>query len=39
MKVGWKMFRVGKLKLFPQIIKGRKEIKKMFKKLKRGEDS
>jgi hypothetical protein len=37
MKVGWKMFKGGKLKLIPKRIKGRKEIKKLFKKLKRGE--
>ncbi len=36
-KVGWKMFKSGKLKLIPKRIKGRKEIKKLFKKLKRGE--
>ena len=36
-KVGWKLFKEGKLKIFPKIIKGRKEIKRLFKKLKRGE--
>jgi heterodisulfide reductase subunit C len=36
-KVGWKLFKSGKLKPLPERIKGRKEIKKMFKKLKRGE--
>ncbi len=36
-KVGWKLFKNGKLKLFPKRIKGRREIKKLFKKLKRGE--
>jgi heterodisulfide reductase subunit C len=36
-KVGWKLFKNGKLKLIPERIKGRKEIKKLFKKLKRGE--
>ncbi len=36
-KVGWKLFKNGKLKLFPKKIKGRREIKKLFKKLKRGE--
>ena len=36
-KVGWKLLKNGKLKLFPKRIKGRKEIKKLFKKLKRGE--
>ena len=36
-KLGWQMFKKGKLKLFPQKIKRRGEIKKLFKKLKRGE--
>jgi len=36
-KVGWKLFRNGKLKLIPERIKGKKEIRKLFKKLKRGE--
>jgi len=36
-KVGWKLFKEGKLKIFPKIVKGRKEIKRFFKKLKRGE--
>jgi heterodisulfide reductase subunit C len=36
-KVGWKLFKNGKLKLIPERIKGRKEIRKLFKKLKRGE--
>ena len=36
-KIGLKLFIAGKLKLFPKRIKGRKEIKKLFKKLKRGE--
>ena len=38
-KVGWKLFKGGKLKPLPERIKGkgRKEIKKMFKKVKRGE--
>jgi len=36
-KVGWKLFKEGKLKIFPRMIKGRKEIKRLFKKLKRGE--
>ena len=38
-KVGWKMFKNGKLKLIPKRIKGRKEIKNLFKKLKRGESA
>jgi heterodisulfide reductase subunit C len=37
-KVGWKLFKNGKLKLIPERVKGRKEIKKLFKRLKkRGE--
>jgi heterodisulfide reductase subunit C len=36
-KLGWQMFKKGKLKLFPQRIKGTGEIKKLFKKTKRGE--
>lgn len=36
-KLGWKLFKNGKLKLIPERIKGRKEIRKLFKKLKRGE--
>jgi heterodisulfide reductase subunit C len=36
-KVGLKLFKGGKLKPLPERIKGRKEIKKMFKKAKRGE--
>lgn len=38
-KLGLNMFKKGKLKLFPKIIKRRKEIKRMFKKLKRGENA
>jgi len=33
-KLGWQMFKKGKLKLFPQKIKRRGETKKLFKKLK-----
>jgi len=36
-KVGWKLFKERKLKIFPRLVKGRKEIKRFFKKLKRGE--
>ena len=36
-RLGWQMFKKGKLKLFPQKIKRRGEIKKLFKKLKGGE--
>ncbi len=38
-KLGWQMFKKGKLKLFPHRIKGRGEVKKLFKKLKKGEDA
>ena len=37
-KLGWQMFKKGKLKLLPQKIKGTREIKKLFKKLKGGEE-
>ena len=37
MKVGLKLFRHGKLKLVPGVVKRRGEIRKAFKKLKRGE--
>ena len=37
MKVGMKLFRHGKLKLFPSFTKRRRDIKRSFKKLKRGE--
>jgi heterodisulfide reductase subunit C len=30
-KLGWQMFKKGKLKLFPRRIKGRGEIKRLFK--------
>ncbi len=38
-KLGWLLFKKGKLKLFPKIIKGRTDVKGFFKKLKKGEDS
>lgn len=38
-KLGWLLFKKGKLKLFPKIIKGRTDMKRLFKKLKKGEDS
>jgi heterodisulfide reductase subunit C len=38
-KLGFQMIKKGKLKLFRKKIKGIKEIKKLFKKLKRGEDA
>lgn len=38
-KLGFQMFKKGKLKLIPKFIRGRGEIKKLFKKLKRGEVS
>jgi heterodisulfide reductase subunit C len=37
MKVGMKLFRHGKLKLFPSFTKRKKAITKSFKKIKRGE--
>jgi len=37
MKVGLKLFRHGKLKLMPGFVKRRRDIRKAFKKLKRGE--
>ena len=37
MKVGIKLFRHGKLKLIPRIVKRRRDIGKFFKELKRGE--
>ena len=36
-KLGWQMFKKGKLRLLPRKIKRTGEIKKLFKKLKRGE--
>lgn len=36
-KVGMKLFRHGKLKLIPKVIKRRRDMKKYFKTLKRGE--
>ena len=36
-KLGWQMFKKGKLKLFPQKIKQTGEIKKLFKKFARGD--
>ena len=36
-KLGWQMFKKGKLKLLPQKIKRAGEIKELFKKFKRGE--
>lgn len=32
MKLGIKMFRLGKLSLFPSRVKNKKEVRKMFKK-------
>ena len=37
LKVGLKLFRHGKLKLLPGIVKRRREIRKAFKNIKRGE--
>jgi hypothetical protein len=36
MRLGREMFNRGKLKVLPDMIKGRKEIKKIFKDAKRG---
>lgn len=36
-KLGWQMFRKGKLKLLPRRIKGRGEIKRLFRRLREGE--
>ena len=36
-KLGWQMFKKGKLKLFPRKIKQTGEIKKLFKKFARGD--
>lgn len=38
-KLGWQMFKKGKLRLIPQKIKRRGEVKRLFKKLKRGENA
>lgn len=38
-KLGWLLFKKGKLKLIPKVIKGRTDMKKLFKKLKKGENS
>ncbi|MBW1839507.1 MAG: hypothetical protein JRI49_06175, partial [Deltaproteobacteria bacterium] len=38
-KLGWQMFKKGKLRLFPQKIKRTGEIKRLFKKFVRGEDA
>ncbi|MGD2245591.1 MAG: 4Fe-4S dicluster domain-containing protein [Candidatus Aminicenantes bacterium] len=38
-KLGFQMIKKGKLKLFRKKIKGIKEIKKLFKKRKRGEEA
>jgi heterodisulfide reductase subunit C len=38
-KLGWQMFKKGKLKLFPQKIKRTGEIKRLFKTLKRGRET
>jgi hypothetical protein len=32
MKLGWEMFKRGKLRLFPHRIKGRKEVKEIFRR-------
>ena len=38
-KLGWQMFKKGKLKLFPQKIRRTGEIKRLFKILKRGRET
>lgn len=38
-KLGWLLFKKGKLKLIPKVIKGRTDMTKLFKKLKKGENS
>ena len=38
-KLGWQMFKKGKLKLFPQKIKRVRELKELFKKLTRRESA
>jgi len=35
--LGWKMFRVGKIKLFPSTLRGGKEIKEIFNACGKGE--
>jgi heterodisulfide reductase subunit C len=35
--LGWKMFRVGKIKLFPSTLRGGKEIKEIFNAFEKGE--
>ena len=38
-KLGWQMFKKGKLKLFPRKIKRVRELKELFKKLTRRESA
>jgi heterodisulfide reductase subunit C len=35
--LGWKMFRAGKIKLFPSTLRGGKEIKEIFNVFEKGE--
>ena len=35
MKLGWKMFRKGKLKLFPSGVKRKKEVTELFREVKK----
>jgi hypothetical protein len=35
--MGWKMFRLGKIRLFPSTFGGGKEIKEIFNAFERGE--
>jgi heterodisulfide reductase subunit C len=36
-RLGWKMFRLGKINLFPSTFTGGKEIKEIFNRLEKGE--
>jgi hypothetical protein len=35
LKLGWKMFTRGKLKLFPSGVKRKKEVAELFRELKK----
>jgi heterodisulfide reductase subunit C len=39
LRLGWKMFAKGKLKLFPSRVKGRKELAELFRQKRRIQDS
>jgi heterodisulfide reductase subunit C len=36
-RLGWKMFRLGKIRLFPSAFRGSKEIKQIFTPFEKGE--